>query len=192
MADVTGGTPPTNASPFDVAGDIKAVYDHFGDPSMFSVSTPSSLPVSDNWTGRRLWVADESTFYIWSGSGWVGDGNVVSPLSPSGYSVTGGIEVGRAGTLKKVTYSLLVTRTGADTTISDGSWLSIGTVIPTVARFGSGSSKYVTSECWNSAQWEPVAVSLGLVSGGLSVRASVAAIAFSTSGYFMVDGVAYG
>lgn len=70
MADVTGGTPPTNASPFAAPADMKALYDHFGAPGMFSVSTASSLPPTGNWEGRRLWVADDKASYVWSGSAW--------------------------------------------------------------------------------------------------------------------------
>ena len=58
MADVTGGTPPTNASPFAVPDDIKAVYDHFGAQSEYSVATAASLPATGNWVGRTLHIAD--------------------------------------------------------------------------------------------------------------------------------------
>lgn len=71
MADVTGGIPPTNASPFAVPDDITAVYDHFGDQAQFSVATAASLPGSDNWVGRTVFVVDTATFYVWSGSAWL-------------------------------------------------------------------------------------------------------------------------
>ena len=54
MADVTGGTPPTGISLFDVPADIKKVYEHFGDPDMFSRATVGDLPASGNWKGRTL------------------------------------------------------------------------------------------------------------------------------------------
>lgn len=68
MADVTGGTPPTGASPFRPPEDYKAVYDHFGAPGMFSVATASALPASGNWAGRTLTVADKGVVYVWNGS----------------------------------------------------------------------------------------------------------------------------
>ena len=71
MADVTGGTPPTGASPFRPPEDYKAVYDHFGDQGMFSVATASSLPASGNWPGRILTAADTGVVYVWRGSAWV-------------------------------------------------------------------------------------------------------------------------
>ncbi len=70
MADVTGGTPPTNASPFAVPADIKAVYDHFGAPGKFSVATAASLPPTGNWAGRTLMTADTLTIWAWTGTGW--------------------------------------------------------------------------------------------------------------------------
>lgn len=70
MADVTGGTPPTNASPFAVPADITDVYDHFGDQSQFSVATAASLPVSGNWVGRHIYVEDDQATRIWTGSAW--------------------------------------------------------------------------------------------------------------------------
>jgi hypothetical protein len=66
MADVTGGTPPTNASPFAVPADFKAVYDHFGDSSQFTVADTSSLPASNNWVGRRLFVQSVGLDYVCS------------------------------------------------------------------------------------------------------------------------------
>lgn len=71
MADVTGGTPPTNASPFAVPADIKEVYDHFGDIGKYSVTTAASLPASGNWDGRHLWVEDVLRFYVWQGASWL-------------------------------------------------------------------------------------------------------------------------
>ena len=70
MADVTGGTPPTNASPFAVPADIKAVYDHFGAAGFYSVSTIASLPGSGNWSGRILSVTEDESVRRWDGSGW--------------------------------------------------------------------------------------------------------------------------
>lgn len=63
MADLTGGTPPTGASPFRPPEDYKAVYDHFGGPGMFSVANAAALPASGNWPGRTL-VA-RNTGMIW-------------------------------------------------------------------------------------------------------------------------------
>ena len=68
MADVTGGTPPTGSSPFDVPGDLAEVYDHFGDASMFSVANAVSLPSAGNWPGRTLQAADTGVLYKWNGS----------------------------------------------------------------------------------------------------------------------------
>lgn len=70
MADVTGGTPPTGASPFRVPEDIDAVYQHFGDESMFSVATAADLPASGNWEGRTLLARDTGVEYRWTGGGW--------------------------------------------------------------------------------------------------------------------------
>lgn len=70
MVDVTGGTPPTGASPFRVPEDIKAVYDHFGAPEMFSVATVANLPASGNWEGRILLARDTGVQYRWTGGGW--------------------------------------------------------------------------------------------------------------------------
>jgi len=70
MADVTGAVPPTNASDFDVATDIKDVYDHFGDAGMFSVSTIAGLPASGNWNGRILSVDEDDSIRKWNGAGW--------------------------------------------------------------------------------------------------------------------------
>ena len=70
MVDVTGGTPPIGSSPFRVPEDIKAVYDHFGDPAMFEVANAAVLPMEGNWVGRRLSVADTGVVYRWGGSGW--------------------------------------------------------------------------------------------------------------------------
>ena len=64
MADVTGGTPPTNASPFAVPADIKAVYDHFGDQAKYSVATAASLPATGNWLGRYLTAQDTTIPYV--------------------------------------------------------------------------------------------------------------------------------
>lgn len=70
MADVTGGTPPTNASPFAVPADIKTVYDHFGGPSMYVVSTVAGLPSSGNWEGRILSVSEDDSVRRWNGASW--------------------------------------------------------------------------------------------------------------------------
>jgi len=70
MADVTGGTPPTNASTFDVAGDLTDVYAHFGSQTMFSVATAASLPASGNWPGRELMTEDTDALYRHDGTSW--------------------------------------------------------------------------------------------------------------------------
>ena len=70
MVDVTGGTPPTGASPFRVPEDIKEVYDHFGAPGMFSVATVANLPASGNWEGRILLARDTGVEYRWTSGGW--------------------------------------------------------------------------------------------------------------------------
>lgn len=70
MADVTGFTRPTNASPFDVPGDINKLADHFGDPGMFSVPDAASLPAAGNWPGRLLTVADTGAIYKYNGTAW--------------------------------------------------------------------------------------------------------------------------
>ena len=70
MADVTGGTAPTNASPFAVPADIQAVYDHFGASGFYSVSTIAGLPVTGNWAGRILSVTEDESVRKWDGSGW--------------------------------------------------------------------------------------------------------------------------
>lgn len=71
MADVTDGAPPTGGSPFDVPGDLKKAYDHFGAPEMFAVATASALPSADNWPGRQCMVQDTSDLYVWTGSAWL-------------------------------------------------------------------------------------------------------------------------
>jgi len=63
MADVTGGTAPTNASSVDVAGDIADVYDHFGAQSKFSVANAAALPASGNWVGRLAMTEDTKWLY---------------------------------------------------------------------------------------------------------------------------------
>lgn len=68
MADVTGGTPPTGASEFNPPQHLKDVYDHFGDPRMFSVASASALPASGNWNGRILVARDTDNVYMWRGS----------------------------------------------------------------------------------------------------------------------------
>jgi hypothetical protein len=70
MADVTGGTPPTNASPFAVPADMTDIYDHFGGLDKYSVATSASLPGSGNWEGRQLFVTDQGRVRTWSGSSW--------------------------------------------------------------------------------------------------------------------------
>lgn len=81
MADATGGTPPTNASPFSVPADIKEVYDHFGDPAKFwAVPNAASLPSTDNWDGRRLIAQDTGIPWVYVG-GW----KKASELEDSGY-----------------------------------------------------------------------------------------------------------
>lgn len=68
MADVTGGTPPTGASPFRVPEDIAAAYQHFGDESMFSVATTAGLPASGNWPGRMLMTRDTGAVWVYRSS----------------------------------------------------------------------------------------------------------------------------
>lgn len=82
MVDVTGGTPPTGASPFRVPEDFKAVYDHFGDVSMFSVASAANLPTTGNWAGRILLARDTGAVYVWS-SGWSVLSRVKSPVGTS-------------------------------------------------------------------------------------------------------------
>ena len=78
MADVTGGTPPTNASPFAVPADIAAVYDHFGDAVNFSAATVAALPSSGNWAGRQVYVTADDGIYRWTGSAWRRNGNLAA------------------------------------------------------------------------------------------------------------------
>lgn len=63
MADVTGGTPPTNASTFAVPADMADIYDHFGGQSMFSVANAAALPASGNWLGRQAMAEDTKWRY---------------------------------------------------------------------------------------------------------------------------------
>lgn len=63
MADVTGGVPPTNASPFAVPADMADIYDHFGDQTMYSVANAAALPASGNWKGRTLMAEDTGAVY---------------------------------------------------------------------------------------------------------------------------------
>lgn len=70
MTDVTGAPLPTGASPFNVPGDLKALADHFGDQTYFSVATTASLPTSGNWPGRILHVEDIDVIAEWTGSAW--------------------------------------------------------------------------------------------------------------------------
>ncbi|QOC24845.1 hypothetical protein IC744_06685 [Microbacterium hominis] len=83
MADVTGGTPPTGASPFRPPEDIAAVYDHFGDGSLFAVANAAALPASGNWPGRTLMVQDLNVLYMWTGSQWIVAGLRPRSLTPS-------------------------------------------------------------------------------------------------------------
>lgn len=63
MADVTGIPVPTNASPFDVPGDIKKVADAVGDQTRYSVANAAALPASGNWLGRILMTQDTKDLY---------------------------------------------------------------------------------------------------------------------------------
>lgn len=96
MADVTGGTPPTNASAFAVPADIAAVYAHFGGPTKYTYATIASLPASGNWTGRRVYVAEDASFRVWSGSAWVSyasdGGTVTISTFSTNWSATVGYE----------------------------------------------------------------------------------------------------
>jgi hypothetical protein len=104
MADATGGVPPTNASPFAVPADIQAVYDHFGDAGMFSVSTIAGLPVSGNWSGRILSVDEDDSVRKWNGAGWdtiwLPEAESTVTTFGTGWSATAGfaVEVRRVGT----------------------------------------------------------------------------------------------
>ena len=93
MADVTGGTPPTNASPFAVPADIKAVYDHFGDQAKYSVATAASLPASNNWLGRALMAQDSKILYLctalpstWTQAHLLADTGWITPTLVNGWS----------------------------------------------------------------------------------------------------------
>lgn len=89
MADVTGGTPPTGSSEFDVPGDLADVYDHFGDTSKFAVADAASLPASGNWPGRMLMTSDTGFVYRWLGSAWkmvAGDTGDVDVTYSTGWS----------------------------------------------------------------------------------------------------------
>ncbi len=70
MADITGGTPPTNASAFAVPADITAVYDHFGGPTFYHVANAAALPSSGNWAGRQCMTDDTDALYAHNGTAW--------------------------------------------------------------------------------------------------------------------------
>lgn len=87
MSDVTGGTPPTNASTFDAANDIADVYAHFGAQAQYSVANAAALPASGNWVGRHLMTEDTDAWYLctalpgtWS--------KVTQPATVAGSTVT--------------------------------------------------------------------------------------------------------
>ena len=67
---------------------------------------------------------------------WYGpdEPTIYAPLPVSGYSLTGDIAVEPAGSKKRVTVDINVTRTGAAGTIPKDDWASFGAVIPTGAR----------------------------------------------------------
>lgn len=83
MADVTGGTPPTGASPFDPVADIAEVYEHYGSQDMFSRPTAADLPASGNWPGRTLMVQDLNVLYMWTGSQWIVAGLRPRSITPA-------------------------------------------------------------------------------------------------------------
>ncbi|QYF98902.1 hypothetical protein [Microbacterium sp. PAMC21962] len=83
MADVTGGTPPTGASPFRPAEDIAEVYAHIGSQEMFSRPNVASLPASGNWPGRTLMVQDLNVLYMYTGSQWIPAGLRPRSLTPA-------------------------------------------------------------------------------------------------------------
>jgi hypothetical protein len=122
MADVTGGTPPTNASAFAVPADLSAVYAHFGGPSMFAVATAGSLPASGNWEGRRMWVTDVKRFYVWSTS-WLPQPVIVYSVASATTDSIGDITVthGLGGTPTSVVATV------ADDTPTIGHLLKVNT-----------------------------------------------------------------
>ncbi len=103
MADVTGGTPPTGASPFRPPEDYKAAYDHFGAPEMFSRPTVADLPSSGNWAGRTLTVADKGVVHVWNGS-WkplISEAHQASGSAPGAGVVVPGGAVSLGGLIVK-------------------------------------------------------------------------------------------
>lgn len=105
MADVTGATKPTNASAFDVPGDIADVYDHFGDSAKFTVANVAALPATGNWVGRRLFVQSDKTLRVCTAlpTTWevLARAAVVTSYTPTWTAAGGGTPaVGTGGTLQ--------------------------------------------------------------------------------------------
>jgi hypothetical protein len=103
MADVTGGTPPTNASPFAVPADMTDIYDHFGDAAMFKVATVAALPASGNWAGRQLYVEADDGIYRWTGSAWRRNGLLAAEATRSTE-----FELGSAGVATAVPFDAVM------------------------------------------------------------------------------------
>jgi hypothetical protein len=99
---------------------------------------------------------------------------ILAPLSVAGYSLSGDIAVEPAGSKKRVTVDISVTRTGAAGTIPKDDWASFGAVIPAVAR-GGADQKYLPVSVIGGSTSTAVTnthatVSLNALSGVLLIR----------------------
>jgi hypothetical protein len=197
MTGRTNYTGVSNGDVPDFGTDITDVYEHFDPLVGESAATVGALPSTGNWTGRTVWVVAESAHYVWTGSTWDDQGapestsTLHSGLAVSGYSVTGDIETETVGAKKKVTLSLIINRTGAGVSVPSGSYLTIGTVLPSAARFAAGN-RYQMVSIWTDGGWTTGVVYMEMNTGVISLRAIPSTVTMGTSGFVELNCVLYG
>lgn len=195
MTGRTGYTAVTNGDVPDFGTDITGVYEHFDDLVGESVADAASLPGSGNWTGRTIWVVADESHYVWNGTSWadqsVASSSLYAPLEPSGWEATGDIEVETVGGKKKTTISIILNRASSGVSVPSGSYLSVGAVIPTEARFATGN-RYMFATIWTDSAWTAGVVFINMVDGVVSLRAIPSTVTLNTSGFVEINCTYYG
>lgn len=176
----TGGGSPTvavNPARFVTAGGILPVY---------SAAERDALNKHDGLTIRRMDLTGRPT-ETWNGADWGGPVRY-DPIDVSGYDLTGKVTVEAAGSLKRVTVAINVTRTGSDASITTA-FAPFGAVLPTAAR-GTAEAIYLPVSLTGGTNNIHATVFLNPVDGAMSIRGQ-SSFTWSTGALYSLNATYY-